>query len=170
MIAKFRKINRWAVMAAPICAVLLPFSYAQSAQPAKATGAAAGVAPQPAPVDPQGPPMIITTSPRSGDTEVDPVLAEVTVTFDRDMDAGFSWTGGGPEFPGKENGRAQWRDKRTCVLPVKVEAGRFYRVGINAPSFRSFRSADGVPAIPSAILFTTKGASDELKRKATKPS
>lgn len=102
-------------------------------------------------------PNIVATSPAIGATDVDPALTEITVTFDQDMSGGFSWTGGGPEFPPSPEGqRAQWRDPRTCVLPVKLEPGHHYRVGINAPSFKNFRSTAGVPVEPSAIYFTTK--------------
>jgi hypothetical protein len=118
----------------------------------------------------QGPPRIVSTSPAVGATEVDPGLAEITVTFDRDMGGGMSWTGGGPEFPVSPPGaRAQWQDKRTCVLPVQLQAGHHYRVGINSMSYHNFRSADGVPATPSAITFTTKGASEPLKPKGPAP-
>ena len=117
----------------------------------------------------QGAPRIVATSPKNGATDVDPGLAEITVTFDQDMEGGMSWTGGGPEFPaipqGKQGG---WRDKRTCVLPVKLVGGHRYRVGINAPSYRNFRSASGVEVTPTAIFFTTTGASDAQKAD-TKP-
>lgn len=120
--------------------------------------------------DPQAVPRIVATSPKVGDTDVDPNLKEITVTFDRDMGGGMSWTGGGSEFPPSPEGqKAQWRDKRTCVLPVKLQAGRYYRVGINAPSYKNFRSGDGVPAVPSGIYFTTQGASEQLKSRVTKP-
>ncbi len=116
------------------------------------------------------PPRIVSTSPPTGATDVDPALKEITVTFDQDMGGGMSWTGGGSEFPSSPKGaQAQWRNRRTCVLPVSLEAGHYYRVGINSPSFRNFRSAAGVSASPSAIYFTTQGASDELKRKVQAP-
>ena len=68
-----------------------------------------------------------------------PRSTEITVTFDQEMGGGMSWTGGGPEFPPSPEGqKAQWRDKRTCVLPVKLEAGHFYRVGINSTSYQNF--------------------------------
>jgi len=102
-------------------------------------------------------PKILFTKPADGATEVDPSLAEITVTFDQDMGAGFSWTGGGPEYPQRPAGaQAQWRGKRTCVLPVKLEPGHHYRVGINSPSYRNFCSAGGAPVEPSSINFTTK--------------
>ena len=118
----------------------------------------------------QDAPRIVSTSPAVGATEVDPALKEITVTFDQDMEGGMSWTGGGPEFPTSPPGaRAQWRDKRTCALPVTLQAGRYYRVGINSPSYRNFRSAAGISAVPSAIYFTTQGASDALKRRTQVP-
>ena len=118
----------------------------------------------------EGPPRIISTTPAIGATEVDPALKEITVTFDQDMGEGMSWTGGGAEYPPSPDGaQAAWRDKRTCVLPVRLEEGRYYRVGINSPSYRNFRSAAGVPATPAAIYFTTRGASEALKRKTQVP-
>lgn len=115
-------------------------------------------------------PQIVATSPAVGATDVDPATTEITVTFDRDMSDGFSWTGGGPNYPPAAEGKkVVWRDRRTCVLPVKLEPGRYYRVGVNSTSYRNFRSADGVPARPSAIYFTTRGADEEMKARTQKP-
>ena len=99
-----------------------------------------------------------------------PRLTEITVTFNQEMGGGMSWTGGGPEFPPSPEGqKAEWRDKRTCVLPVKLEAARYYRVGINSTSYQNFSSAHGLAALPAAIYFTTQGASDELKARTLVP-
>jgi hypothetical protein len=114
-------------------------------------------------------PRIVATTPAVGATDVDPAIAEITVTFDRDMAGGFSWTGGGPEFPGRGGEKPRWRDKRTCVLPVKLQAGQFYRVGINSSSYQNFRSADGIPANTTAFYFTTKGAGKDAKAKMKTP-
>ncbi len=112
-------------------------------------------------VDPSGdPPKILSASPAAGATDVDPATKEITVTFDRDMAKGFSWTGGGPDYPPLDEGqRPFWRDARTAVLPVTLATGRYYRVGINSKSHGNFRSAAGVPTQPSAVYFTTRGAS-----------
>jgi len=119
---------------------------------------------------PGEPPKILSTSPAVGAKDVDPATAEITVTFDRDMQGGMSWTGGPPQFPPIPDGaRGVWRDKRTCALPVKLEAGHFYRVGINSTSFQNFKSADGVPARPSAIYFTTRGAGAAQAAMTQKP-
>jgi hypothetical protein len=91
---------------------------------------------------------------------VDPNTAEISVTFDRDMDrGGFSWTGGGAFHPKSPEGATPvWKDKRTCVLPVQLTKAAFYRVGINSSSFQNFRSEQGVPAETTAIYFATVGA------------
>jgi hypothetical protein len=102
-------------------------------------------------------PKVLFTKPVDGAKDVDPALTEITVTFDQDMSEGMSWTGGGPEYPKCPSGKqAQWRGKRTCVLPVTLEPGHQYRVGVNSPSYRNFSSVAGQPAEPSSISFTTK--------------
>ena len=127
-------------------------------------------APQAMSASPNEPPKILATVPLPGATNVDPSLTEISVTFDRDMSEGMSWTGGPPDFPDMpEGGRAQWRDKRTCVLPVKLSAGRKYRVGINAPSFKNFRSVEGIPAESFAIIFSTQGYTGQEQATAQKP-
>ncbi|MFA6563173.1 MAG: Ig-like domain-containing protein [Verrucomicrobiia bacterium] len=116
------------------------------------------------------PPRIVATVPAVGATEVDPALGEIIVTFDQDMAGGFSWTGGGPDYPKlREDARPFWRDRRTCVLPISVEPARYYRVGINSKSHRNFRSAAGVSCRPSAIYFTTQGADAAVQAKIRKP-
>jgi beta-lactamase regulating signal transducer with metallopeptidase domain len=115
-------------------------------------------------------PHVVATTPAVGATDVDPALTEITVTFNQDMGGGMSWTGGGPDFPpGQEGQKAYWHDQRTCVLPVKLEAGHYYRVGINSKSYRNFASDQGMAALPSAIYFTTQGASQDLKARTLVP-
>lgn len=162
MIANFHRSNRGLALAASLLAGLglVTLTDAQSgANPSPATSADAG-----------GAPRIIATSPKTGATDVDPALTEITVTFDRDMGGGMSWTGGGPDFPkSPEGAKAYWINKRTCALPVTLQAARYYRVGINSTSYQNFRGANGVPAKPSAIYFTTQGASEALQLKTKVP-
>ncbi len=161
MIAKFRRTNRVPALAGAlfIGLGLVTLTDAQTDGKDSAQGAAGRQAPN-----------IVATSPAVGATDVDPGLKEITVTFDQDMARGFSWTGSGPDYPPIPEGqKPQWRDKRTCVLPVKLEAGHYYRVGINSTSYQNFRSTDGVPAEPSAIYFTTQGADEALKAKTKLP-
>ncbi len=116
-------------------------------------------------------PQIVSTVPAVGATNVDPSTSAIAVTFDQDMAPGFSWTGGGPDYPPVPEGqRPSWRDKRTAVLPVKLESGHYYRVGINSKSHQNFRSVGGVPARPSAVYFTTAGAGGSETAKTQKPT
>ncbi len=87
------------------------------------------------------------------------------------MDQGMSWTGEPPLFPPTDAGRkARWIDSRTCVLPVKLEKGSYYRVGINSTSHRNFRNKDKVPVAPSVICFTTDGATEEVASRVRIPT
>ncbi|MCX7826972.1 MAG: hypothetical protein N2689_15675 [Verrucomicrobiae bacterium] len=119
-------------------------------------------------IAPTNAPRIVVTQPAIGASEVDPALKEIGITFDRDMAPGFAWTGGDRFFP-NTRGMPRWKDKRTCVLGVALEPAKFYRVGINAPQRRGFRSAEGVPAETWAIWFTTRGAPPELVAKLQQP-
>ncbi len=116
------------------------------------------------------PAWVVSTTPAIGATEVDPKTSEITITFDRDMQSGMSWTGGPPLFPEvPQDAKANWRDKRTCVLPVKLKAGEYYRVGINSTSFQNFRSATGQPAPCTAIYFATNRASKAVESRVRVP-
>ncbi len=89
-------------------------------------------------------------------------VTEIRVTFDRDMDTGgYSWCGGGDDFPGAADKTPCWIGKRTCVLPAKLEPGKTYRLSINAPSFKNFRSEGGVPVEPVPYSFTTQTGKTE---------
>jgi RNA polymerase sigma-70 factor (ECF subfamily) len=156
MTTTFKTTNHWPALTGVLFTSLALI--AQSGGPSSAQAA-------------QGAPQIVSTSPARGASDVAPTLKEITVTFDQDMEEGMSWTGGGPEFPPSPEGKqAHWRDKRTCVLPVKLQGGHHYRVGINSTSYRNFRSAAGVPALSSAIWFTTLGTSDDSKSGTQAPS
>ena len=164
MIAKFQGANRGPVLAALLFLALGLFTLTEAQPTAGQT--------TPAPAAKSGAPRIVATSPKNGAINVGPAtLTEISVTFDQDMQGGMSWTGGGPEFPAMRVGeKARWTDKRTCVLPVKVETAHRYRVGINSPSYRNFRSAAGVPADATAIIFTTIGAAADLNKPTDPPA
>jgi len=116
-------------------------------------------------------PVIVSTVPDVGAVDVDPALAEIKVTFDRDMGKGMSWTGGAPLFPPVDKSRkAEWIDARTCILPVKLEKGTYYRVGINSSSRRNFRAADGKPAASSVLYFVTREAGEDVQSRVKAPT
>ncbi len=151
-----------------VALVLLPMAATrvQADKPGDATAVAAKATERPK----TNWPTIVETSPKIGATEVDPATKEISVTFDRDMGGGMSWTGGGPEFPtSPEGSKATWKDKRTCVLPVQLKGESYYRVGINSTKYRNFQSEQGVPAETTAIFFTTVGAKAPLTNRVRVP-
>jgi len=111
-------------------------------------------------------PQIVKTFPAIGQTDVDPRIRGITVTFDRDMSKGSSWTGGGPNFPKIPQGqKPYWHDNRTSVLPVQLRPGHYYRLGINSQSYKNFKSKDGIPVRPVVFDFTTRGGSGSASGK-----
>ncbi|HSU56363.1 MAG TPA: M56 family metallopeptidase [Candidatus Dormibacteraeota bacterium] len=160
MIASFNKTNRWPGLAMALFAGLgvVALTDAQNGQP-----------PASADAGPVGP-RIVSTSPVIGAQDVDPATTEITVTFDQDMGKGFSWTGGGTDYPpGVEGKKPVWPNSRTCVLPVKLQAGRYYRVGINSTSYNNFKGVNGLAVAPAAIYFTTRGAGPDVTLKTLVP-
>lgn len=127
-------------------------------------------APTAAPVGPY--PQVVRFEPESGATGVDPKLASIKVTFDRDMNQkGMSWTGGPPYFPDIDKSRkARWIDARTCELPVKLKEGALYRVGVNSTSYNNFKGVDGVAARPTPLYFTTVGAKPAMEKGLKAPT
>jgi hypothetical protein len=108
------------------------------------------------------PPRIASTSPIIGAQDVGPATTEIRVTFDQDMNTdGFSWTGGGEVLP-KITGRSTWVDNRTCMLPVTLEEGKFYRIGINSSNNLNFKGTNDKPAELRAVYFATKNASEDV--------
>jgi C-terminal processing protease CtpA/Prc len=108
---------------------------------------------------PDSPPRIVNTVPVAFANDVDPALTTITVTFDLSMtDRSWSWCGGGPTYPATTGTPYYDAEKRTCTLPVKLEQGKVYLVGINSPSYRGFRSSDGKPSAPYIVIFATKSA------------
>lgn len=106
-------------------------------------------------------PEIVSMKPANDAEDVDPTIKELRVTFNVPMAAGFSWTGGGPEFP-KTTGKPRWsKDHKTCILPVALKPDSSYRLGLNSPSFKNFQSAEGVPLEPVEYKFTMRGSAKE---------
>ena len=121
-----------------------------------------------APAENQTEPEIVSSNPAIGASEIDPGLVAISVTFDQDMAGGFSWTGGGDLYP-EVTGKADWIDKRTCRLPVKLQEGRVYRVGINSKKHKGFHGANGIPARDRVLYFATKGADPDALAGLTPP-
>ncbi len=119
-------------------------------------------------------PRVISTNPIALSNDVDPQLDKICVTFDTEMmDGSWSWTGGGETYPQTPGKPYYDQTKTICTLPVKLEPGKVYWVGINSPSHKNFHTPDGEPAPWYIILFATKGMDgqptpipDDMKAKA----
>jgi RNA polymerase sigma-70 factor (ECF subfamily) len=104
------------------------------------------------------PPVVVKTIPEAGAGEVDPKLTEIKVTFSKDMqDGAFSWVAHSKESFPKTDGKPKYlADKRTCVLPVKLEPGRTYAIWLNSAKFGNFKDTEGRSAVPYMLVFRTK--------------
>ena len=86
-------------------------------------------------------PVVVKSVPESGSSSVDPGLTEIRVTFSKEMQPGvWSWGMTSKEsYPGTSDSPRYLEDKRTCVLPVKLEAGKTYAVWINTDKLPNFK-------------------------------
>jgi RNA polymerase sigma-70 factor (ECF subfamily) len=107
------------------------------------------------------PPVVVKTVPQAGDTKVDAAkITEIRVTFSKDMmDKSWSWSQlSEGTFPTGDGEVHYERDRRTCVLPVKLEPGKTYALWINSEKFGNFKDAGGQAAVPYLLVFETKPA------------
>jgi hypothetical protein len=104
-------------------------------------------------------PVVVKTEPQAGATDIDAAaVTELKVTFSKDMELGnFSWVKTGNETYPHTTGKPHFvDDKRTCVLPVKLEAGKAYVIWLNKEPYTSFMDPDGHKAVPYLLVFETK--------------
>jgi RNA polymerase sigma-70 factor (ECF subfamily) len=104
------------------------------------------------------PPVVVETFPRAGSADVDAGVGEIRVTFSKEMlDMTWSWSQlSDATFP-KTTGKPRYdNDRRTCVLPVKLEPGKTYAIWLNSEKFGNFKDADGRKAVPYLLVFRTK--------------
>jgi RNA polymerase sigma-70 factor (ECF subfamily) len=104
------------------------------------------------------PPVVVKSIPQAGARNVDPATTEIRVTYSKDMKNGtWSWSTWGEENFPKTTGKPHYMDdKRTCVLPVKLEPGHFYAIWLNSNNFGNFKDATGEQAVPYLLVFETK--------------
>jgi hypothetical protein len=103
------------------------------------------------------PPVVVETFPKAGTSDVDPSLAEIQVRFSKPMtDSSWSWVMQDQQSFPEEVGTPRFSpDKRTCTLPVKLEASKFYQIWINHQEFRNFTDVGGRPGVPYLLTFST---------------
>jgi hypothetical protein len=104
------------------------------------------------------PPVVVQAVPESGTDGVDPAMAEIKVTYSKDMmDHSWSWsTWGKDTFPHMTGKPHYLNDQRTCVLPVKLQPGKMYAIWLNSNNFGNFKDATGISAVPYLLVFKTK--------------
>jgi RNA polymerase sigma-70 factor (ECF subfamily) len=105
------------------------------------------------------PAVVVKTVPESGARNVDPATTELRVTFSKPMqNRSWSWANAGKDTTPETTGEPKYqKDKRTCVLPVKLQPGKTYAYWLNTERFRNFKDANGQPAVPYLLIFKTKG-------------
>ena len=105
-----------------------------------------------------GPPVVVDTVPATGDTEVDPSLTEIRVTFSKEMmDQSWSWSQTSDvTFPETTGEPYYLADGKTCVLPVKLKPGTGYAIWLNSDKFGNFKDEQGRSAVPHFLRFQTR--------------
>ncbi len=103
------------------------------------------------------PPVVISTLPTSGALGVDVGTDALSVTYSREMGAGYSWVQVNADlFP--STGGAAWLDTTTNqVSDVVLEDDHLYLLWLNSPygSYSSFTDVAGTPALPYPLVFQT---------------
>jgi RNA polymerase sigma-70 factor (ECF subfamily) len=101
---------------------------------------------------------VVQTTPESGAANVDPSLDEIVIAFS-DAVKQNSWSfvataeGETPEMLGDP----YFPDNKTCVLPVRLEPGVAYSLGVNSDQHTGFKGAQdpSITVIPYVLTFST---------------
>lgn len=115
------------------------------------------------------PPVVVKTVPEAGRTDVMPGEVEIRVSFSKEMAEGsWSWCEPwkGANAVALEKPRYE-SDGKTCVLKVRLEAGKTYAYWLNTEKFQGFKDRGGRAAVPYLLVFQTKGASATSPAAAT---
>ena len=104
------------------------------------------------------PPVVVKTTPRAGDTSVDPSTKEIRVEFSKAMmDKNWSVVQLSRESFPKVAGKPRYLpDAKTCVIPVELKPGRTYAIWLNSRKFGNFKDSNGKSAVPYLLVFETK--------------
>jgi RNA polymerase sigma-70 factor (ECF subfamily) len=117
--------------------------------------------PEPTPTPTAVPPTelrVISTVPELGATDVDPTVTEVVIVFSQPIRQSYSFVEHVDlgEFP-EMTSDPVFPDIKTCTLPVKLEPGKTYAIGINSPDHKNFVSLadETLSAEPYTLVFST---------------
>ncbi len=116
-------------------------------------------------------PRVVKLEPAHLASDVDAsVVTRLVITFDQNMSTGgWSFCGGGPQYP-RSTGSPFWKTPKVCILAVDLEPDHDYRLSLNCPAARNFRSAKGVPLDPTPWSFATQPAKPLSKREQRAPN
>ena len=104
-----------------------------------------------------GRPVVEQLDPPADAVDVDPDRTAISVRFDQPMSQdSWSWTGAPPLFP-KATDKPRFDDRRTATMPVALEPGTLYMLGVNSAQHTGFRSKANEPAVPVLWRFVTAG-------------
>ena len=104
------------------------------------------------------PPVVVETVPRAGADGVDPTIAEIRVSFSKDMMTEEMWSVvkvSDDTFP-EIAGKVRYEDARTFVIPVVLEPGTNYAMWFNYKQNDAFRDTGGTASIPYFLVFKTR--------------
>lgn len=103
--------------------------------------------------------LVISTTPENGATDIDPALTEILVVFSQPVQperyslTTYNHLGEYPEMTGEPS----FPEPQTCAIPVRLEPGKTYAIGINSTEHKNFVSAAdaSITAEPYTIVFST---------------
>ena len=106
-------------------------------------------------------PRVISTFPRHGEVVDAKTVKEIRVTFNEDMNTDGYWSlfprGSTARSIAKSFRNKRWKNKRTLVIPVKLQPGKEYSMWFNmGKSYRNFINIKGNSSIPYYLNFSTK--------------
>jgi Tfp pilus assembly protein PilF len=104
-------------------------------------------------------PTVVATSPKALANDVPASLKGISVTFDQEMmDGSWSWVQISKESYPRMTGQPSYdKARKTCTLPVELQPGKVYWLGVNSEEHKFFQTAADTPARPYVILFATRG-------------
>jgi RNA polymerase sigma-70 factor (ECF subfamily) len=103
------------------------------------------------------PPVVVKTTPKTLANDVSADLNQITVTFNQQMtDKSWSWVRMDIRYPETTGSPYYDNEKKTCTLPVKLEAGKAYLVAFNIEPYLGFVNSEGKAAKPYVLVFATK--------------
>jgi methionine-rich copper-binding protein CopC len=97
---------------------------------------------------------VVATSPAVG-AQVPASTSALSVTFDRPMQPSWSFAGRPQDAPSYVSQPSLSPDGRTISVAVQLQPGRSYVVWLNSESYKNFRDAQGQPAEPFRLTFST---------------